>query len=130
MILTYISFTNHSVDRVCERHPEIQKQKVRKYAEKEAKAFLEDKLREWLSNAWKINNQLRRKSDREWKITLTDWTHKIVYTKVAMWELLIITYGFKTENNKLERKILQMLPSTSTSVYRSKHKNTDKYKKI
>lgn len=119
----YINFSNHSIDRCIERHPEIKKQKVKKYAIKEAKEFLEATLREWLSNAWKQNNQLRRKSDSKWKITITDWIHKIVYTKVEIWEILLITYGFKDENTLLEWEILKMLPNSYNKYKKGKYSN-------
>ena len=123
--MTYISFTKHCIERCCERHPEVQTQKVRKYAVKEAELFLETTLRDWLWKAWQEDTNLKRKIDREWKVTLTNWEHKIVYTKVWIWELLIITYWYKDEVSKLEWEIAKMLPN----AYNKNAKNRSKYKK-
>jgi len=116
----YISFTKHCIDRVILRHPIISKMKVRKYAEEEAKAFLEQKLREWL---WDNSRWIARKIDtKRWGITLTDWKHKIVYKKEWSIEATIITYWYKTEADRLEWEVLKMLPVDYKSQKKSKYK--------
>jgi len=110
--MTYIHLSKHSVKRCVERNPQFSDITYQKYAEKEAKIFLENKLREWLSASWRKNSNLRRKSDWKWYITLTDWEHKLVYTKVEIGELLIVTYWFKDDITRLEWSVLKMLPSS------------------
>lgn len=116
----YINFTNHCIDRVVLRHPVISKMKVRKYAEEEARVFLEQKLREWL---WvNTRDEIRRKNDWKWGIILTDWKHKIVYTKNGIWEVTIITYWYKTEASKLEWRALKIIPPNYKSQRKTKYK--------
>jgi len=119
--LMYINFTKHSLERCVERNPKFKSITYQKHAEEEARYFLEEKIREWLSSSWQENLNLRRRSDWKWYITLTDWEHKIVYVKDWIWEITLITYAHRGDIEKLEWEVLKMLPR--------QHKNS-RYKKF
>lgn len=118
--MTYINFTDHSIERCVQRNPQFKDITYQNHAKEEAKIFLETLLREWISAYWQAELNLKRTIDTRGVITLTNWEHKLVYTKVWIWELLIITYWYKWEIEKLEYNILKMLPKSKwkTNRYR------------
>jgi len=107
--MTYISLTKHSIEQAIIRNPEINGKKYTQNV-KDAKMFLENLLRKWLSNRNEGSN-VSIKNWKEWKIILTDWVHKLVYVKVWIWELLIITYWYKDQMSIIEWELLRTILS-------------------
>lgn len=104
----YIHTTTHSLEQCVMRNPKIKNKKSAEY-------FLRRKLWNWLKwDGWKLMRIIKW----DWSIVLHDWKHKIIYKKVAIWEVLVITYCYVWEMQKIERDVLYELWNRKKSRYR------------
>jgi len=103
----FVDIGKHAIEKCISRCPHIVKWPI-KYMESDAKLYIENKLRELLSernrnlNDWRVSQKYFNKV-----YTITDWVEKIVYAKIDIWEVFVITYAYKAEIDKLELRLLK-----------------------